>query len=434
MKNLMCLIRAASRRVQQAQKEMMVKAFHIILGVLALWCMTSCAQNSSQQNNKKGAASVNHGIKLYVDGSSDATYDVLKVTLKSVKSDSTLVIEIKKGEEIQFEILDGSYALTVEGYQAAALVKSTAFCQFASRLKVDPENREFEVQLCDSNSPSASPSPVPSNSAANPGGGVLPPNGTGATGPSQPGTLPAPGARPLPAPNTSCHTKGTGGGNTDREAVSFAAANGLKSAFHLYASLDTSKPIGLVVWLHGDGAYDFSHTADPVRKMAALAKNYNMAFLAVKTPASDVTWWTNPGPNQAFLADLLNKEVFTKYNIDRSRVLLAGYSGGAEFLASDFISGSAASTLCGGGALLFGCGSPPSERSSTPFNANFVTNFKFHFYTGQADEYLSNAKRGSQYFMSKGFAVTTEFPPGINHTSIPFVTIFQNQLSALIKP
>jgi predicted esterase len=126
------------------------------------------------------------------------------------------------------------------------------------------------------------------------------------------------------------------------------------------------------------------------------------------------------------LAELV-ASIFKGYTIDKSRMLIIGYSGGAEFTTLYYVP-HYGQNYCGGGAILFGCGTPPRRQHSS-FNDDFKKSFTFHFYAGQNDEYLDNAQKGEDYYRGLGFSVTSDYPSGINHTNIPFAKIIEEKLA-----
>jgi hypothetical protein len=225
-----------------------------------------------------------------------------------------------------------------------------------------------------------------------------------------------------------CVTSGSGGPTQDLQAQSFTAQNGLKSSYHLYAAnLDWSKTVGLAVILHGDGGGFYQNPQWGADDMIKILHAENMLTINVLTPDSSTkTWWKDGDNNDEFLADLIDEEVLKRYAVDTDRVLIIGYSGGADFTTLYFIPGHG-EKYCGGGAILYGCGSPPWKNLQ--FSAEFIKSFKLHFYAGQDDQYLSNAQKGAKKYTDLGFTVTSEWPSGINHTNIPFGKVLQDQLA-----
>jgi predicted esterase len=236
------------------------------------------------------------------------------------------------------------------------------------------------------------------------------------------------GAVPDTGGTPGCVSNGSGGPTQDLSSQTFTASNGLTSKYHLYgANLSWAQAVGLAVILHGDGGGFYQNPGWGADDMIKVLRAENMLTINVLTPdASTKTWWKNGDKNDEFLAELIEEEVLKRYKIDRDRVLIIGYSGGADFTTIYYLPGHG-EKYCGGGALLFGGGTPPWK--SVSFGPAFIKRFKLHFYTGQNDQYLSNAKKGSQKYTDLGFTVTTEWPAGIHHTNIPFGKVLQEQLT-----
>lgn len=159
-------------------------------------------------------------------------------------------------------------------------------------------------------------------------------------------------------PPSGCTTGGSGGAAEDVENQTFADSTGRRSSYHLYAAgLTLSRPVGLLVFLHGDGGSHFRNTRT-LKQIVAKGKAANLIGLAVLTPdTSSRTWWRQSDRNAVYLGELI-ENLYARYNIDRRRVLLTGFSGGADFTARYFVP-HFSSKLCGGGAVPFGGGGPP---------------------------------------------------------------------------
>lgn len=245
---------------------------------------------------------------------------------------------------------------------------------------------------------------------------------------------------PAPAPATVCPSNGTGGAFTDRLNQSFTAPGGATSQFHIYAAgIDQNKPVGVVVQLHGDGAYEFGRpSAGKLLAMSAIAEQQNMILISVKSPdrAGAVTWWENPSVNVPFLQSMLDTQVYGKYNIEKNRVWLSGYSGGAEFISLYYVKRQHQS-FCGGGALISGGGSVTQALPAVPFTQGFKDSFKMHFYTGQDDgagspidwNGFQAAQTGAAQWRDRGFAVSTDFPAGIDHYELDEPKALSEQLA-----
>ncbi|QQR90771.1 MAG: hypothetical protein IPJ88_03270 [Myxococcales bacterium] len=225
----------------------------------------------------------------------------------------------------------------------------------------------------------------------------------------------------------NCQSNGSGGLKEDIFEQSFTASTGQTSNYHLYAAaLDWNEPMGLAVILHGDGGGFYTSPQSGASGMVPILNEYNMLSLIVRTPDfSTNTWWLNGSDNVEFLSELIDQRVLEQYPINTDKVLIIGYSGGAEFTTIDYVPGDG-EHFCGGAALVLGSGSPPSGNPE--FSTDFKNSFKFHFYAGQNDQYLSDAQKGSEKYTSLGFTVTTEWPSGIGHATIPFANVLEEQL------
>jgi serine protease Do len=87
-------------------------------------------------------------------------------------------------------------------------------------------------------------------------------------------------------------------------------------------------PYGLVVWLHGEGAFDWANT---VSSWKPLCDRYDLILAAPKSV--DSKKWT---PRDVDLVNHLIKQIDDKYNIDPLRVVVHGYETGgtlASFVA-----------------------------------------------------------------------------------------------------
>lgn len=241
---------------------------------------------------------------------------------------------------------------------------------------------------------------------------------------------------------SQCITDGSGGEFTDRYDQTFTGAD-LTSDYHVYAAdLQADQPLGLLVQLHGDGAYEFGYpTDDKLEGMAEVAQTHNLLMIAARTPDNDgaITWWEEGEANAAWLQALLDEVAYNGYVIDKSRVWLSGYSGGAQLLTQYYID-QYSDTFCGGGAVVAGGGTAnsrmPGESVATE---SFQQDFRLHFYTGQDDrgtdpenfDAYNHAVNGAQFYESQGYTkVTTEFPEGVDHDNLDEVTVLRERLDA----
>jgi len=247
-----------------------------------------------------------------------------------------------------------------------------------------------------------------------------------------------------PASNTT--TGGRGGAMTNLNNVSFTGA-GLTSKYHIYAShINTAKPIGLMLHFHGDGAADFTDynknsalDADGSTGLVQVARDYNMLFVSVKSPASGSNcsasspcWWDNGNPNSDYVAALMQK-LYGQYNIDKSRIWYTGYSGGAQ-LISQYLVLRHSDLIVGGGAVIFAGGGSPVGASADPkpiykladVSTVFRQNFRMFWFTGTNDyddgdgyDSRTDANEGSAWYKNNGFTQTgSNFTYKITHDQV----------------
>lgn len=168
------------------------------------------------------------------------------------------------------------------------------------------------------------------------------------------------------APATPSSTGGSGGPVGPAELVS---TGGLTYRIDAPAS-DT--PRGLLILLHGSTASNYENF---IRLMRDVASEYDLIPVSVLAPNGQ--GW-NEG-NQVRAAELLHQliqqDLYTLYDIDKTRVLFSGQSSGGGFLASNFIPAHAQDYQ--GGAFLQ-CGAAPPNIPFTP-TPDTRQKFRLHF-------------------------------------------------------
>lgn len=129
---------------------------------------------------------------------------------------------------------------------------------------------------------------------------------------------------------------------------------------------------GLLVLLHGSTASNYEAF---VPMMQDVAEGYGLIPVSVLAPNGQ--GW-NEG-NQVAAAELLHalvqEDLYSRYDIDTSRVLFSGQSSGGGFLASNFVPAHAADYV---GGAFFQCGAAPPN---IPFAPDALTRqrFRLHF-------------------------------------------------------
>lgn len=212
----------------------------------------------------------------------------------------------------------------------------------------------------------------------------------------------------------------------DAENVAFTAGNGLSSEYHVYAE-GVPRPAGLLVWTHGDGAFEFENPdsdyvmggPEGVRELAQ-AEGYIVVSALSPDRDGTVTWWEDGEDNADYFADLLT-HLTDEYDVDTSDVVLAGFSGGAQFTTMYFLPAHS-QMLTGGGSIVFGGGGPPYEDPA--WNEALKSDFAMHWATGALDDLehsdegydaLCYAREGVAYYSAAGFDTSYEWIPGRDH-------------------
>ncbi len=167
-------------------------------------------------------------------------------------------------------------------------------------------------------------------------------------------------------------TGGTGGPTGFREVV---GAAGLKFQMDAPATSSTGKPFGLLVLLHGSTASNYGNFVTMMKDVAA---RYDLIRVSVLAPNGQ--GW-NEGGNAAQvqaadkLHQMVQQDLFPKYNIDKTKVLFSGQSSGGGFLSTHFVPLHAKDYR--GGAFLQ-CGAAPPASTFTP-DAATKQGFRMHF-------------------------------------------------------
>lgn len=240
-----------------------------------------------------------------------------------------------------------------------------------------------------------------------------------------PQCYPTPTPTPTPAPSNPAPTPGPSvpaAAFTDRTGVSFSD-NGITGQYHVYADgLDLSKPVGIVMHLHGDGGWEYRSPAySTVKAYRAAAKAKNAVLLVPKSPLG-TTWWRDARSADWAAGLLANAQ--SRYGIT-GETWLTGYSGGAQSITQHFVPKHYVLLAGGGGAVLVGGGGVYSNNLTT---AGRVLNGKYEirYAAGSADrgndaegfDAYAAAQRGVSAFKAAGFPATLQVKQGENHSQI----------------
>jgi hypothetical protein len=231
-------------------------------------------------------------------------------------------------------------------------------------------------------------------------------------------------------------TGGTGGPLTDGVSGWWAATNGYSSKYRWWCShIDTSQPVGIFVWFHGDGAYEYNNPTDtaylggPDGILQACIEQ-NMILVVPLSPDDEgtITWWEwgSKTGNAQWVKEMIHANFYNRYNIDRGRIWFGGFSGGAEFLTAQFLPHWGNDLLIeAGGAVITGGGTFHSDYGGDPtFNPAYKANFRMYWRTGEDDTAANSdegfdgvlaAQTGEAWYRNKGFPTDIALVPGKSH-------------------
>ncbi|MGX0887930.1 LGFP repeat-containing protein [Kocuria rhizophila] len=265
---------------------------------------------------------------------------------------------------------------------------------------------------------------------------------------AQPTTSPV--QPPAQAPATPAVGAATGAGAiapTTAFHQTFSAA-GKTSAYHLYAEgIDRSKAVGVVYYLGGDylkpqGSWVGRPDGPELRAMAAEARKKNMVLVVPLSPDHDargdgITWWEDADGNGDWFR-ALQASLTSRHGLDTSRVWLAGYSGGAEFITYELLA-DRQSWIRGGGATIIGGGGSYGMQSA-PGAA--VRGLPLTWHVGSKDgpgstnppiwSALKAARAGQKRYAVDGFTRTRlSTLPGLDHEDYDIVGLLRQDLAFL---
>lgn len=234
-------------------------------------------------------------------------------------------------------------------------------------------------------------------------------------------------------------TNGTGGSKTDQLNQPFSA-DGLSKDYHIFAGgLDWTKPVGLMVYADGTGGYGFDNPnqtylldADGTAGLVAVAKKHNLLLVVPNAPGKscdggDNCWFDNSGETtvaeaeaKARWSDKLITKVKGQYNLDNSRVVIGGYSSGAQWTSRYFAPRHAESQSVDL-AVPIAYGGDPAGADPT-WSAAYKDDIKMSWDTGKNDAAYSTsswaAVGGYNWYTNYLGAEQTDYlwPDGVGHS------------------
>ena len=197
----------------------------------------------------------------------------------------------------------------------------------------------------------------------------------------------------------------------------------------------TGAPVGLVVYLDGDGqSFHSEGNQDQDERSrgglagaggvveAASARGYDV--VSVRAPGDDGTWWLEDQDGKVHYLEQALDYVVAECGATTDRVWLVGYSGGSEFISQWFFP-DYAERMAGGGFLLFGGGDAPEEQAA--FSSGAKERLWLNWVTGTRDvpansldgfDGSGHARKSLAYYRSAGFGHTWSEWPDDDHGSI----------------
>ena len=197
----------------------------------------------------------------------------------------------------------------------------------------------------------------------------------------------------------------------------------------------TGAPVGLVVYLDGDGqSFHSQGNQDQDERSrgglagaggvveAASARGYDV--VSVRAPGDDGTWWMEDQDGKVRYLEQALDYVVAECGATTDRVWLVGYSGGSEFISQWFFP-DYADRMTGGGFLLFGGGDAPEGKAT--FSSSAKERLSLNWVTGTRDvpansldgfDGSGHARNSLAYYRSAGFGHTWSEWPDDDHGSI----------------
>lgn len=216
--------------------------------------------------------------------------------------------------------------------------------------------------------------------------------------------------------------------------------NGLTGQYHVIdGGVTTDEPVGVVMYLHGDGAREYHDPSGLTTCLAAVAASHNALLVVPRTPdrSEDPTWWENLDANRDWLTSLVNDRILQDYPVDQKRITWMGYSGGAEMLSYGILAGPR--DLVTAGAVMVGGGGAPLEldKAATESQRDSMT---LWWITGEEDDgstdsapfdAVSAAVAGAEFYDDEGFQVVDlELLAGHDHYDMPDARILDDLMKS----
>lgn len=233
-------------------------------------------------------------------------------------------------------------------------------------------------------------------------------------------TVPAAAAH-IPAP-----TNGSGGSLTDHLWGDYTDQRGINAGVHRWGGHLTglAGPFPLIIHLHGDGGDEYRNpTTSTSPEYAQVAEDHGALCFIPQSPyrSNGYTWWHDYNSTQ-WLADFIGWAGW-RYNIDRQRIYLSGFSGGAETLAFHLVA-DRHDLFLGGGAMMLGGGGAWDMSITGTGSSEVRARFLMRWHTGDLDDErntsdgfnaLDASAIGERKYREAGWNARRVLIPGADH-------------------
>ncbi|MCZ2837126.1 alkaline phosphatase D family protein [Modestobacter sp. VKM Ac-2985] len=237
-------------------------------------------------------------------------------------------------------------------------------------------------------------------------------------------------------PTTTTTTGGAGGSFSDQMFVTHTDAAGTASTGHVFAAgLDWTRPVGLLVYCDGSGEFGLNNPTSSyllagANGLVAVAKKHNLLLVTPMAPGDElpdgggVGWYMNSNDGTtvaqkiAWSRSIIDR-TYELYNIDLTRVVLGGYSSGAQWLTEFFGPAHASQIMDDGVAVAISYGGSPkvtaqhtaAHKAAVPYV--WDTGDQDPAWTDQASIY--GVKAGYDWYTAAGFTTQLHLVAGEDH-------------------
>ena len=243
---------------------------------------------------------------------------------------------------------------------------------------------------------------------------------------------------------------------------------------NLHLLTDSESAPGVLFYFDGDhlsrvGSRLLRRDSPLRTELAQVAAEFNLLSVPVLSPGSlreprltnagsyapplTYNWWVRARSNGRMVRALI-EEIALAYGVDMSRVWLAGYSGGAEFLSYELLSHDI-EWIRGGGATFIGGGGadgvPERVRERAALNPSSHEHLLMSWHVGVLDGRSPSGRRrmatssegswsariavqeGSAFYEGLGARTLLQVTPGRGHTGYPIASLVGADLAAATR-